>query len=572
MSNVMEMRNIRNNPSRSGFDLSENTLMTAKAGEVLPFFCKLVMPGDKVELYPRHFSRTVPLNSAAYTSLKESINYFFVPFHLLSNRYDTFLTQMLDNPQHAASLTSAQTVSAESPYFTVNDVAEVLKNAVAGKYKDELGYPIAPKIVKLLSYLGYQDFSRYLSAANTDTSDNVNRRLSPFPLLAYQKIYYDFYRYQQWEKSSPWCFNIDWATYGQSLNVTTLSQKQLVDSLFTLRYANFKKDYFLGVLPSPQFGDSAVVPIMKANDGPQSVLSVKKNNNNTWDNITNGSYVGYTSDLRSVLSNPSVLAIRKAEAIQKLREIQQSGAQDYKEQIEKIFGVTMSQDKSDLCQWLGGYDSDINVSEVVNQTLTGDSDADIKGKGTGAGNGEISQSFDDFGFVIGIYCAIPKLYYDLDCGRVETKMTHSDHYPNPVLDRIGMEVMSMNDVFGDIHAQEFQDSQFGYGPRYFPFKTSYDTVKGGFKTAFTQSGSSLKSWVAPYSHTMLRESIEAGPGSDLRANYLMFKVDPAILNPILSVQVTDGDVVIPYSDDQLLINMSTGAAFVRNLDYDGLPY
>ena len=47
MANIMEMKSIRNKPSRNGFDLSFKRNFTAKTGELLPIMCKEVIPGDK---------------------------------------------------------------------------------------------------------------------------------------------------------------------------------------------------------------------------------------------------------------------------------------------------------------------------------------------------------------------------------------------------------------------------------------------------------------------------------------------------------------------------------------------
>ena len=105
MSSIMSLKTIKNKPHRSAFDLSMRKLFTAKVGEVLPVFFKEVIPGDKFKLGLQSFTRTQPVNSAAYTRIKEYYDYFFVPYRLLWRYFDQFITQTEgSNPQFANSL------------------------------------------------------------------------------------------------------------------------------------------------------------------------------------------------------------------------------------------------------------------------------------------------------------------------------------------------------------------------------------------------------------------------------------------------------------------------------------
>ena len=71
MANVMSMKNVKNNPSRNGFDLSQKINFTAKAGELLPVWLREVMPGDKVTIDLQSFTRTQPVNTAAFARMRE---------------------------------------------------------------------------------------------------------------------------------------------------------------------------------------------------------------------------------------------------------------------------------------------------------------------------------------------------------------------------------------------------------------------------------------------------------------------------------------------------------------------
>ena len=141
-----------------------------------------------------------------------------------------------------------------------------------GFYRSDLSY-------KLLSYLGYGNFVRekpspgirwWSTSLKESDSPNFtqnyiqNNYVNVFPLLAYQKIYQDFFRWSQWEKANPSSYNVDYFTGVQPFLIDNLpssssSDYWASDTMFDLRYCNWNKDMLMGVLPNSQFGDVAVI-------------------------------------------------------------------------------------------------------------------------------------------------------------------------------------------------------------------------------------------------------------------------------------------------------------------------
>ena len=93
---------------------------------------------------------------------------------------------------------------------------------------------------KVLDMLGYGSF--------LDSSQTVNA----LPFLAYQKVYFDFYSNSQWEKHLAYAYNVDYWTGGSSIALSA--------DMLKLRYANYPKDYFMGMLPASQYGNVAALP------------------------------------------------------------------------------------------------------------------------------------------------------------------------------------------------------------------------------------------------------------------------------------------------------------------------
>lgn len=310
MANIMNLKSLRNKPSRNGFDLSFKKNFTAKAGELLPVMVKEVLPGDVFNIDLSSFTRTQPINTAAFARMREYYDFFFVPYNLLWNKADTVLTQMLDNPQHSTALLPSQNVSLQGtmPYITcaqiANYIGKLYYTSLPSIANNFLGYKRAHLSCKLLEYLGYGNFSSYMtgkSASDTYWKDKPmmsNLQLNVFGLLAYQKIYADFFRDSQWEKISPSTFNVDFLSGATSTNISWDDNFMKSYNMFDLRYCNWQKDLFHGVVPKQQYGDTSVAPV----------------------NIPVAGIAGPSA------ANLNILLLRQAEFLQKWKEIAQSGA------------------------------------------------------------------------------------------------------------------------------------------------------------------------------------------------------------------------------------------------------
>ena len=98
-------------------------------------------------------------------------------------------------------------------------------------------------------------------------------------LLAYQKIYQDFFRWSQWENSNPSSYNVD---YFSGLSPYLIEEPKIPadssdywksDTMFDLKYCNWNKDMLMGVLPNSQFGDVAVIDF-DSSGNPDVVLGI----------------------------------------------------------------------------------------------------------------------------------------------------------------------------------------------------------------------------------------------------------------------------------------------------------
>lgn len=577
MANIMSLKSIRNKPSRNGFDLSFKKNFTAKAGELLPVMVKEVLPGDTFKINLKAFTRTQPVNTAAFARIREYYDFFFVPYDLLWNKSNTVLTQMYDNPQHAVSLDPTQNLvlNGEMPYTASSEIATYInmlsKNSAFSNYNvNFFGYSRPRTTVKLLEYLGYGNFETFIDS-NWDTAPlmaNLNHNI--FGLLAYQKIYSDFYRDSQWERISPSTFNVDYMNGSQML-VNFASESFFKNyNFFDLRYCNWQKDLFHGVLPHQQYGETAVASIT-----PNVTGKLTLSNFSTVGTSPATASGTATKNLPAfdTVGDLSILVLRQAEFLQKWKEITQSGNKDYKDQLEKHWGVSVGDGFSELCTYLGGVSSSIDINEVVNTNITGSAAADIAGKGVGVANGEINfNSNGRYGLIMCIYHCLPLLDYTTDMLDPAFLKVNATDYAIPEFDRVGMQSMPLAQLMNPL--QSFANASglvLGYVPRYIDYKTSVDQSVGGFKRT-------LNSWVISYGNTSVKNqvtlpddapSVEPSEPSPSVApmNFTFFKVNPSCLDPIFAVKASHG-----FDTDQFLCSSFFDIKAVRNLDTDGLPY
>lgn len=579
----MSQLKLKNNTSRNAFDLSRKNAFTAKVGELLPIACIEVIPGDKTKGYVQHFTRTTPVNTAAYTRIREYFDWYFVPTNLLWNKFNTFVTQMVDNNQHATSITDSQVLTNQHPYFTCNQLATYVAGMVNSE--NSFGFSRAKQTAKLLEYLGY---GNYWDSAGTGKAQTfrTNAVLNPFPLLAYQKIYQDYYRNSQWENAYSPAFNIDYISGAQSsLNIPVSQISTTSENMFDLRYANWNRDLFMGVMPNAQYGSAASVAgfssLLSSSPGNPylevegvngslttgSTLTVGNVDGNTQANIVQSGNILlslYTGSIDKSLvqrlsTEFSILALRQAEALQKWQEITQSQQQDYKNQIEAHFGVSMSDAYSERCRYVDGHVSSLDITEVTNTNITSENAADIAGKGVGVGDGKINFTSDVHGYLMCIYHATPLLDYASDGIQKMNLKSYVTDYAIPEFDKTGMVQVTTVELTNKILQTTYAPDFLGYAPRYYDYKTAIDEVHGAFKNG------GLGAWVAPIDNNYLNKYFAiAGVGA---VKYKFFKINPAVLNPIFAQNV-DSDTVT----DQLLVNANLDINFVRNLDRNGLPY
>jgi hypothetical protein len=321
-SSIVGFHNIKNKVSRNAFDLSHRHLFTAQIGELLPVFVQWVNPNETFKLGYNGFSRTQPLQTAAFTRLRENVQYFFVPFQSLWKYFEQQVNNMTTGQSGenisriASSFTTDSPITTKMPYINYNTLSTYLqyllyeeakalftryngnRDVTITEYLNALskeGYLVngilrSASMAKLLRALGYgnsdidtydivSNFYAYIQATespsvagfrdsiygftNSDFSKVTNQpNLSVFPLLAYHKIINDHYLYRQWQPYRSYLCNIDYLLPSDSMDFSTyVGSRPWMSDFFRIAQSNLPLDYFNGVLPKAQYGEESAASV-----------------------------------------------------------------------------------------------------------------------------------------------------------------------------------------------------------------------------------------------------------------------------------------------------------------------
>lgn len=577
MSDFNPLDRARISTHRSSFDLSSKKLFTAKIGEILPCYWQIAIPGTKYRISSDWFTRTVPVNTAAYTRIKEYYDFYAVPLRLISRALPQAFTQMTDYITSATSDSRNTDILKSVPYCNLSDISSYFDFIYDKDYLDDVSLPLGYGSAKLLDMLGYGSFMKkdavslgyatasYFGHSISAPTDNplvysVSQRVNILPILTYQKIYYDFFSYSQWEKHLAYAYNVDYWPGNTSIVPTK--------EMLKIRYSNYPKDYFMGVLPSSQYGSVALLPSIDSTLDPSIVRSYLSPDNSSGvnsltvaPNSTSVSVAGSSANQRSVRINSdlSALSIRAVEYLQRWKEIAQFSSRDYSDQMAAQFGIKAPEYMGNHSHYIGGWSSVININEVLNTNLDSqDSQASIAGKGVSSNQGH-TLTFDcgaEHQVIMCVYHAVPMLDWELSGQSPQLTVSAIADFPQPAFDQLGMQPVPVLNFHNNLSVQG--TGNLGYNLRYWQWKSAIDTIHAGFRS---QGG--YKSWVAAVDG-------EEVLTSDATFSYHSFKVRPQQMNSIFLPQVSGSHSSVQY--DQLLCNVNFQVYAVQNLDRNGLPY
>lgn len=534
---------------RNAFDLSHSDVFSIAPGMLLPIHVSEVNPNEHFVISPANYVRTMPLNSAAFTRLKQHIEFYFVPMRSLCRQFNQFI---VGTDYKISSISNLNSYRGNLSSFNLISVINKLNSDSTSNL---FGLSFKKDSIRLFDMLGYGvNSSNFEKFAPVSSSLFVN----PFRFLAYQKVYFDHYRNSLYELNDPSCYNVD-SYFGTSLPDTF--------NYFTLRYRNWNKDYFTSISPSFQGADFLSSPL-----NMEKVLTLGSSDtykdhsfipSTSSDSTWAGSSVPSKDMIGSLLSpNGSGLSfnianLRAAYALDKLYRISISANDgDYGSQIKAHYGFDAVHDdwKS---TFIGGCSAPIQISEVITSATTANSDGallassgDIKGKGVSLNQGSFTYDTKEHGIIIGILSIVPEADYQSSMlDSFNTKFSREQFFQPEFQDLGKQPILSTELVLAPYKLPSSSPSTppnkiinniIGFTNRYMEYKTSVNKVHGSFNAT-----GSLSAWASPRNNPLFVNT----DYSALSINKTSLKVDPRILNPIMAVGYDGSEPTDPFICD-----------------------
>lgn len=582
--------------SKHGFDMSQRHVFSLSAGMVLPALNLPCVPGDYHEISVANLLRAMPMQTAAFARCKQVVDFFFVPYVQLWRNWPSFINQRYD------PTSSNQTgLPVNTPVF---DLGETLSTIVQDNEVDGLvdvnGFSRLQGALRLLDLLGYGNYySVYnltdtaeppsASSINGDINTEADSQLllrsltgtyvNPWPILAYNKIWSDYYRNPYWDSTIlPRMFNVD-VYSGINFESSVINVRDAAD-MFELKYRSWKKDYFTSLLPDSQFGGVSIASLYK--DFSLFISPSPQTNTQVLSASTSTSQVGLRkqdgSSFQSVTFNTdggvSVLELRKAEALQAWREKTIRAGYRSDDLSMAHFGVHPQFEEDSHPVFLGSMDKPIVIDDVQ---ATAQTEAAVNGQLGDLGGKGISVASDgnvvkfkcsDFGVIMAMMYIVPETEYNsFGLDKDKTLIEPFDYYTSE-FQNLGLEAVTAKElnVFSTI--ERTQNFVVGYAPRYYFYKSAYDKVHGEFAHEHTSANSqwrgAFRHWVAP---------LDRFQDCDMQGEYLPGMADP--YNQYITPSVLDSLFYARYDGraitDQFVCDMHFGIRSSRPMSVLGLP-
>lgn len=472
--------------SRTRFNRDQTILTTFDSGKLIPFFVDEVLPGDTFQV---DTSAIIRMTTPKYPVMDDAFidfYYFYCPNRILWANFKRFMGEADTTPW-------VQTRTFYVPQIHIKKVAGQLN----------------PKEESILDYMG------------VPTKLENEFKVNALPIRAYVKIWNEYFRDQNVENYADFTDTTSDTNYGDKDSTMEDVLKNAKNGGRCLPVNKFH-DYFSSCLPYPARGPEVTLPL-----GGNAPVGMYKDTaltqfgtvgghtgiylNQTLSgsalaphigNSQNEDYKGYglvtgSSDPTEQINDSAYLGadlsrvtaatindLRKAVAIQQYYEALARGGSRYREQLQALWNVTISDKTVQIPEYLGGGRYHVNMNQIV-QTSGQQSATDTPIGETGAmsvtpiNESSFTKSFEEHGFVIGVMCVRHNRSYQQGLERFWSREDRLDYYV-PQFANLGEQPVKKKEIM--LTGTATDEETFGYQEAWADYRMKPNRVSGKMRS------------------------------------------------------------------------------------------
>jgi hypothetical protein len=470
--------------SRTRFNRDQTILTTFDSGKLIPFYVDEVLPGDTFSIDTAAIIRMTTPKYPVFDDAFIDFYYFYCPNRILWDDFKYFMGEVESTPWKPAK-------SYKVPQIEIKGSKETPR-PLDGSILDYMGVP---------------------------TKVEGNFSVNALPIRAYVMIWNEFFRDENVDNAAVLKTNSENIVYSESNNNEGTIDTTLKNAINGARCLPVNKfhDYFTSCLPYAQRGPEVALPMQgnapvgmfhdvnlasefdnskkiylngSGNGEPKTGLwsNDKGGVTTLLDGATtsggtthSGAYLG--ADLSAVTA-ATINDLRKAVAVQQYYEALARGGSRYREQVQALWNVVISDKTVQVPEYLGGGRYHVNINQIV-QTSGQQTNADTPIGETGAmsvtpiNESSFTKSFEEHGFVIGVCCVRHNHSYQQGLERFWSRTDRLDYYV-PQFANLGEQPVKKKEIM--LTGAETDEETFGYQEAWADYRMKPNRVSGKMRS------------------------------------------------------------------------------------------
>lgn len=466
--------------SRTRFNRDQTILTTFDAGKLIPFYVDEVLPGDTFSV---DTAAIIRMTTPKYPVMDDSFidfYYFFCANRILWDNFKHFMGEVEETPW-------MPTKTYAVPQIKINGNGAVAK----------------PNEKSILDYMG------------VPTKVKKPFSVNALPVRAYVKIWNEFFRDENVDNEAAIKTDDEDVIYNSTEDQKGTMEEDLKFAISgnNLLPVNKFHDYFTSCLPYPQRGPNVTLPLTGnarvewsfSTEELQS-FGIMASNGATHLIPTSGNTLGaptvnegngkprvlFGKDANGIstwvpmearldnATSATINQLRQAISVQQYYEALARGGSRYREQVQAIWDVTISDKTVQVPEYLGGGRYHVNINQIVQtsgQQTTNDTPIGETGamSVTPINESSFTKSFEEHGFVIGVCCVRHNRSYQQGLERFWSRKDRLDYYV-PQFANLGEQPVKKKEIM--LTGDTSDDETFGYQEAWADYRMKPNRVSG----------------------------------------------------------------------------------------------